>query len=216
MDYAPTARGLAGAEKRLYELNMNQGEMSVQRQVMQFRVDYLSDLNTQSVLMAGVAAGMLGSLELEAMQPEEEDLQTAGRMLLCAGYVLAACTSLGASVWVLYTSNNLINSALIAQLYGSKLEDLQNAESVLALRMLDVRKMCVACTIAEAGSFNSTAAPASNKPLLHVLSSARQHCRLPRRCLPHPPLSRPPAALVSRSRPLELRRNARWLTCWNV
>lgn len=137
------ALGLAGAEKRLYELNMNQGEMSVQRQVMQFRVDYLSDLNTQSMLLAGVAASMLGSLELEAMQPEEEELQTFGRMFLVAGYVLAACTSLGASVWVLYTSNNLVNSALVAQLYGSTLEDMHNAESVLALRMLDVRKMYI-------------------------------------------------------------------------
>mmetsp|Transcript_35526 Transcript_35526/g.113097 ORF Transcript_35526/g.113097 Transcript_35526/m.113097 type:complete len:290 (-) Transcript_35526:104-973(-) len=137
------ALGLAGAEKRLYQLNLNQGEMSVQRQVMQFRVDYLSDLNTQSTLLAGVAAGMLGSLELEAMQPEEEELQTFGRMLLVTGYVLAACTSLGASVWVLYTSNNLVNSALVAQLYGSTLEDMQNAESVLALRMLDVRKMYI-------------------------------------------------------------------------
>ena len=142
MDHSAMARpalGLAGAEKRLYELNMNQGEISVQRQVMQFRVDYLSDLNTQSMLMAGVAAGMISSIELEAMRPEEDDPEFRFRTVLCFFYILAAVTSLGASIWVLYTSNNLINSALVAQLYGSTLADMQNAESVLELRMLDVR-----------------------------------------------------------------------------
>jgi len=140
---ARPALGLAGAEKRLYELNMNQGEISVQRQVMQFRVDYLSDLNTQSMLMAGVAAGMISSIELEAMRPEEDDPEFCFRTVLCFFYILAAVTSLGASIWVLYTSNNLINSALVAQLYGSTLADMQNAESVLELRMLDVRKMYI-------------------------------------------------------------------------
>mmetsp|Transcript_49345 Transcript_49345/g.158531 ORF Transcript_49345/g.158531 Transcript_49345/m.158531 type:complete len:557 (-) Transcript_49345:215-1885(-) len=146
MDHSAMARpalGLAGAEKRLYELNMNQGEISVQRQVMQFRVDYLSDLNTQSMLMAGVAAGMISSIELEAMRPEEDDPEFCFRTVLCFFYILAAVTSLGASIWVLYTSNNLINSALVAQLYGSTLADMQNAESVLELRMLDVRKMYI-------------------------------------------------------------------------
>ena len=77
------------------------------------------------------------------MQPEDPELHTPGRMLLVATYVLFACTSLGASVWVLYTSNNLVNSALVAQLYSTSLEDMHNAEAVLALRMLDVRKMYI-------------------------------------------------------------------------
>ena len=61
----PDELGLAGAEQRLFNLNLNAGQLSVQRQIMQLRVDYLTQLNTQTMLLAGTSIYMLSSLELE-------------------------------------------------------------------------------------------------------------------------------------------------------
>eukprot|EP00965_Chrysotila_dentata_P233382 6199546-Pleurochrysis_carterae.AAC.2 len=49
--------GLAGAEKHLYQVNLDAGQLQVQRAILQLRVDYLSQLNTQTMLLAGAAVG---------------------------------------------------------------------------------------------------------------------------------------------------------------
>ncbi|KAL1503285.1 hypothetical protein AB1Y20_011338 [Prymnesium parvum] len=132
--------GLAGAEKRLATMQLNAGAVAVQRQLTQLRVDYLSQLNLQTTLLAGMGVSMLGSLELEAIEPAVPHRAELLQFVLCLLYVCGACTVLGASTWVLYSSNNLINLATIASLYATSLEDLQAADRVIGLRMLDVRK----------------------------------------------------------------------------
>ena len=46
----------------------------MQRQIMQLRVDYLSQLNTQTMLIAGSAVACLSSLELEAPTSSTDSL----------------------------------------------------------------------------------------------------------------------------------------------
>lgn len=151
----PTAQlptGLASAEQELFTISRSSGEVGVQRQVLQFRVDYLAQLNTQTMLVAGAAVGMFSSLELEAMQAFEGEFEGEGWMtdtsrvffsfvsaLTCFMYVVCAAVSLGSSIWVLYTSNNLINLATTASLYASDLKQLQWSDKVIGQRMLDVR-----------------------------------------------------------------------------
>ena len=137
--------GLAGAEQRLINLNMNAGQLQVQRQILQLRVDFLNQLNTQTMLIAGVAVGMLSSLELEAINGEEHEQESkswhhSARIFV---YTIFSSISLGCSIWVLYTSNNLINLATMSALQAERLSDVQGADNILALRMKDVRRMYI-------------------------------------------------------------------------
>ena len=130
--------GLAVAERRLATMQLTSGEMQVQREITKLRVDYLSELCTQTLLLAGMVGAMLGSLELEAIQPEDAH-ESIWQMFIVCAYIAGTCTALGSAMWVLYTSNNLINLATAATLYASGLEELQGADRVIGLRMLDVR-----------------------------------------------------------------------------
>lgn len=132
--------GLANAEEQLYSIQLTSAEMQIQRQVMQFRVDFLSQLNTQAMLLAGSAVSMFSSLELEAIKPDEDGLGSIVAAITCVLYVMCSAISLGASIWVLYTSNNLMNLATVASLYARDLRDLREVDTVIALRMMDVRK----------------------------------------------------------------------------
>ncbi len=136
-------QGLAGAEQRLINLNMNAGQLEVQRQILQMRVDFLLQLNTQTMLIAGVGVGMLSSLELEAIQGESGEAESWFHSLRLMLYVGGASISLGCSVWVLYTSNNLINLATMSALHATQLDHVQGADNILGLRMRDVRRMYV-------------------------------------------------------------------------
>ena len=110
------------------------------------RVDFLNQLNTQTMLLAGAGIGMLSSLELEAIVGEEhehgEDQHSLGGRLRMISYVVGTSASLGCSIWVLYTSNNLINLATLSALHANRLEDVAFADNILSLRMRDVRRMC--------------------------------------------------------------------------
>jgi hypothetical protein len=66
--------GLASAEASLFAVQRSNAELDVQRSVIQFRVDYLAQLNTQTTLLAGAAIGMFSSLELEAMTTQHESV----------------------------------------------------------------------------------------------------------------------------------------------
>ena len=137
--------GLAGAEASLFAVQRSNAELDVQRSVIQFRVDYLAQLNTQTTLIAGAAIAMFASLELEAVTTLHESsfefMHTSlGDTLICVIYVICSSISLGASLWVLYTSNNLINLATSASLYARDLKDLQEADAVIGMRMTEVRQ----------------------------------------------------------------------------
>ena len=137
--------GLASAEASLFAVQRSNAELDVQRSVIQFRVDYLAQLNTQTTLIAGAAIAMFASLELEAVTTLHESsfefMHTSlGDTLICVIYVICSSISLGASLWVLYTSNNLINLATSASLYARHLKDLQEADAVIGMRMTEVRQ----------------------------------------------------------------------------
>ena len=46
-------------------------------------------------------------------------------MVRCAIYIMSISVTLGSSLWVLYTSNNLISLATIASLHARDLEGIQ-------------------------------------------------------------------------------------------
>ena len=141
----PDELGLAGAEQRLINLNLNAGQLSVQRQILQLRVDYLTQLNTQTMLLAGSGIYMLSSLELEAIMGanHENEHHTFGQHVRLFLYVMGSSLSVGCSIWVLYTSNNLINLATLSALYAARLQDVHMADNILGLRMRDVRRMWI-------------------------------------------------------------------------
>ena len=137
--------GLASAEASLFAVQRSNAEIDVQRSVIQFRVDYLAQLNTQTTLLAGAAIAMFSSLELEAITTQEElseeDLTSwSSHTFICFIFITCSSISLGSSLWVLYTSNNLINLATSASLYARHLKDLQDADAVIGLRMTEVRQ----------------------------------------------------------------------------
>jgi len=137
--------GLASAEASLFAVQRSNAELDVQRSVIQFRVDYLAQLNTQTTLLAGAAIGMFSSLELEAMTTQHESVMEFSNTrwsdtFFCIVYVCCSSISLGSSLWVLYTSNNLINLATSASLYARDLKDLQEADAVIGMRMTEVRQ----------------------------------------------------------------------------
>ena len=137
--------GLASAEASLFAVQRSNAELDVQRSVIQFRVDYLAQLNTQTTLLAGAAIGMFSSLELEAITTQHESVMEFPHTkwsdtFFCIIYVCCSSISLGSSLWVLYTSNNLINLATSASLYARDLKDLQEADAVIGMRMTEVRQ----------------------------------------------------------------------------
>jgi hypothetical protein len=137
--------GLASAEASLFAVQRSNAELDVQRSVIQFRVDYLAQLNTQTTLLAGAAIGMFSSLELEAMTTQHESVMEFSNTrwsdtFFCIIYICCSSISLGSSLWVLYTSNNLINLATSASLYARDLKDLQEADAVIGMRMTEVRQ----------------------------------------------------------------------------
>ena len=137
--------GLASAEASLFAVQRSNAELDVQRSVIQFRVDYLAQLNTQTTLLAGAAIAMFSSLELEAITTQEELSENeftswSSHTFICFIFITCSSISLGSSLWVLYTSNNLINLATSASLYARHLKDLQDADAVIGLRMTEVRQ----------------------------------------------------------------------------
>jgi hypothetical protein len=137
--------GLANAEASLFAVQRSNAELNVQRSVIQFRVNYLTQLNTQTTLLASAAIGMFSSIELEAITTQHESVKELPHTkwsdtFFCIIYICCSSISLGSSLWVLYTSNNLINLATSASLYARDLKDLQEADAVIGMRMTEVRQ----------------------------------------------------------------------------
>lgn len=109
------------------ELEMAAADYEVLARTLELRITLLSELNTQTMLVAGTAFAMLSSLELEAIGGEGEEGELAhlhddgawlpkprGVTLACV-YLISVSIALGSSVWVLYISNWLINESTRAR-----------------------------------------------------------------------------------------------------
>ena len=131
--------GLAGAEERLFGLQLDSGQISNTRNILHLRIDYLTQLNTPAMLVASADVGLLSTLSYSYLEPDDPAQQTLWRMTLVFLYVFSCSVSLGASLWVLYTCNNLVNLATVSTLAAKDLKGVQGADIVLSLRMSDVR-----------------------------------------------------------------------------
>lgn len=140
--------GLAGAEERLFNLQLDIGQLAVARRTVQLRVDYLTQLNTPAMLVASANVALIATLQYSFLSPKvagtAEEHTNLFRELGVAIYTIACSISLGASLWVLYTSNNLITLATRTTLQAQDLKGVQGAEIVLSVRMSDVRKWYIA------------------------------------------------------------------------
>ena len=111
------ADGFADLAQQNADLEMFLQTFENHRQTYELRISLLSELNTQTMLVAGIAFAMLSSLELEAIRGasgaagEEAEIDTHERSAhaLAALYITTTSVALGASLWVLYSSNFLIN-----------------------------------------------------------------------------------------------------------
>ena len=104
------------------ELEMAAADYEVAARSLELRINLLSELNTQTMLVAGTAFAMLSSLELEAISGEEHHhdegeawLPKPSGVALAFVYILSTSCALGSSVWVLYISNWLINESTRAR-----------------------------------------------------------------------------------------------------
>lgn len=131
--------GLAGAEERLFSLQLDSGQISNVRNILKLRIDYLSQLNTPAMLVASADVSLLSTLSYSFLEPEDVEMQTFPRMLCVVVYTVGCSLSLGASLWVLYTCNNLVNLATMSTLAAKDLKGVQGADLVIELRMADVR-----------------------------------------------------------------------------
>jgi len=99
-------------------LEMAAADYEVLSRSLELQINLLSELNTQAMLVAGTAFGMLSSLELEAIRGEEATISSddGEGTTLAAIYILSTSVALGSSVWVLYISNWLINNSTSAMI----------------------------------------------------------------------------------------------------
>ena len=138
------------------------------------RADYLNQLNTQATLVGGAAIGLLSSGELTVVN--ELSAQRIGNLerltQICDApytrencvfsdfegewadrinnylYMASACGCLASSIWVLYTSTNLVQFGTLAALMPGENaqateETMRHTDLLIHHRMADVRKMFV-------------------------------------------------------------------------
>lgn len=127
--------GLVAAEKEFQRKYYDRGVLDLRLQLVRLRSDYLNQVNTQATLVAGGAVGMLSSSELQTM---DQDAHLYYKVLDYV-YVLSASVCLASSLWVIYTSMNLINLSIHSTLYGASVETIKNADSLVELRAIEVR-----------------------------------------------------------------------------
>ena len=118
----------------------DKGMLELRLQLVRMRTEYLNNINTQSTLLASCAVAMLSSGEIQAVADMERGLWSWIFNIL---YVGAASFCLSCSVWVIYTSMNLINISIHSTLYGKDMAALTEADNLIELRMKEVRLMFV-------------------------------------------------------------------------
>ena len=106
--------GLYFAIRNLHDYTKQRGTLELRVRVLTFITNYLNQLNTQAMLLAAGAMGLLVSSELTEVAQAER-----GGLIVNYMYVIFACSCLSSALWVIYTSMNLINLATNALLQAT-------------------------------------------------------------------------------------------------
>ena len=129
--------GIVGNLKEQIRTQYDKGMLELRLQLVRMRTDYLNNINVQAALLASCSAAMLGSSELLSF---EEGGRSGWWSQACSSlYVAGAGLCLSASVWVIYSSLNLINLSIHSTLYGHSMQELAEADNIIELRMAEVR-----------------------------------------------------------------------------
>ena len=170
----PPQQGVLKAQEAQNEQTFTANMMDLRLQLLSMRADYLNQLNTQATLVGGAAIGLLSSGELTVVNElsaqrigNDEHCNTYTRLTdtgeSCVFsdfegewadrinnylYMASACGCLASSIWVLYTSTNLVQFGTLAALMpgennqGTE-ETMRHTDLLIHHRMADVRKMFV-------------------------------------------------------------------------
>ena len=136
----PPQQGVLKAQEAQNEQTFTANMMNLRLQLLSMRADYLNQLNTQATLVGGAAIGLLSSGELDVVNELSRNrvanLDDDDPNLRCNTYtrehcvysdfegewadrinnylyMASACGCLASSIWVLYTSTNLVQLSLI-------------------------------------------------------------------------------------------------------
>ena len=94
------------------------------------RIAILNQINTQAMLIVGCSSALLSGESLESLDSE----QSLFKQLVSAIFVCLATISLAASVWVIYSAQNLIQTAQEASMTGSDEEDVIKVDKLFSER----------------------------------------------------------------------------------
>lgn len=129
--------GLYFAIRELHTFSERRGMLELRLRVLSFITDYLNQVNTQAMLVAGCAMSLLISSELTEVAANERG--GSYNLLFDYMYVTFSCSCLASSLWVIYTSMNLVNLSTAALLQSTRESGIVECETLLLRRMGDVR-----------------------------------------------------------------------------
>ena len=132
--------GVVGNLQQQIRTQYDKGMLELRLQLVRMRTEYLNNINTQSTLIASCAVAMLSSGEIQAVSQMDRGLWS---WFFNMTYMSSACFCLSCSIWVIYTSMNLINISIHSTLYGKSMAALTEADNIIELRMKEVRLVFV-------------------------------------------------------------------------
>ena len=146
--------GVVGGNRELHRTTYEKGMLDLRLQLTKMRIDYLTQINTQTTFIAGCAVGMLSSQELMALDDVDGTPISAFRWwwlkIFDYTYTCSALMCFASSVWVIYTAMNLITMSIHSSLYGQTMQSITESDFIIEARMKEVRLVFVA-TLAELG-----------------------------------------------------------------
>jgi len=126
--------GMLEAEQQMWVANQKRDLLELRHRQILARVDWLNQLNTQAMLVAGSAVASLGGESLETINDED-----VTKTLLDTIFVASTAATLCFSLWVIFISSNLIMLSQMTALTGTSAGDVKTADEILERRINEVR-----------------------------------------------------------------------------
>mmetsp|Transcript_26433 Transcript_26433/g.84728 ORF Transcript_26433/g.84728 Transcript_26433/m.84728 type:complete len:464 (+) Transcript_26433:162-1553(+) len=126
--------GMLEAEQQMWVANQKRDLLELRHRQILARVDWLNQLNTQAMLVAGSAVASLGGESLETIADEDVTVT-----LLDTIFVASTAATLCFSLWVIFISSNLIMLSQMTALTGTSAGDVKTADEILERRINEVR-----------------------------------------------------------------------------
>ena len=126
--------GMLEAEQQMWVANQKHDLLELRHRQILARVDWLNQLNTQAMLVAGSAVASLGGESLETINDED-----VTKTLLDTIFVASTAATLCFSLWVIFISSNLIMLSQMTALTGTSAGDVKTADEILERRINEVR-----------------------------------------------------------------------------